>query len=201
MRSNPRPGNNLLLLSILASFLLVLIAHSALNRFSDAGIIPCMDARAERLVFSLGVGLLAPLVFARWLPTGFVAAAIAGHLVLMLVTLWLGAYAISPLGYATGQVPNLRGFQIIRANRSSMIESAEIVSLKRGAAVGINPQLLDPTSDCAWISAAGAALDGPFSCDTVYSPPNADYDVLRLRIRSSCGLPDSTGRINVSILP
>ena len=188
-------------MSILASLLVVSIAYSALNRFSDGGIIPCTEPRAERLVLSLGVGLFAQLVFVRWLRLGYVAAVIAGHLVLMFITFWLGAYAISPLGYSTGQAPNLRGFLIIRANRSSIIENAEVVSLKRGSAVGINPQLLDPASDCAWISAADAALDGPFSCDTVYSPPNADYDVLRLRIRSSCGLPDSTGRIDVSVLP
>lgn len=201
MKLNHQPGNCFLLLSILASLLVVSISYSALNHFSDGGIIPCTEPRAARLVLSLGVGLFAQLVFIHWLGPGYVAAVIAGHLVLMLITFWLGAYAISPLGYSTGQAPNLRGFLIIRSNRSSIIENAEIVSLKRGSAVGINPQLLDPASDCAWISAAGAALDGPFSCDTVYSPPNADYDVLRLRIRSSCGLPDSTGRINVSVLP
>jgi hypothetical protein len=108
---------------------------------------------------------------------------------------------LSPLGYSNGSRPNLCSFLIIRANRSSLVGSAEVISLKRGSAMGINLQLVDPTSDCAWISTAGAALDGPFSCDTVYSPPNAEYDVLRLRVRSSCGLPDATGRINVSILP
>lgn len=201
MRLNHQPGNSFLFLSILAGLFLASISYSVLNRFSDAGIIPCTYPRAERLVLSLGVGWLTQLVFVRWLRAGYVAAVIAGYLLLMLITLWLGTYAISPLGYATGQIPNLRGFLIIRANRSTIVESAETVSLKRGSAVGINPQLLDPASDCAWTSAAGAALDDPFSCDTVYRPPNADYDMLRVRIRSSCGLPDSTGRINVSILP
>ena len=201
MTSNPQPNNRFLLVSILTSLVLSSISYVALNRFSGTVMIPCTEARAERLVLSLGVGLVAQLVLVRWLRPGYVGAVIAGHLVLMLLTFWLGAYAISPLGYSTGQLPNLRGFLIIRATRSSIIRDAEVISLKRGTAVGINPQLIDPTSDCAWISAAGAALDGPFSCDTVYSPPNAEHDVLRLRIRSSCGLPDSTGRINVSILP
>lgn len=201
MTPNPQPNHRFLLVSIFTSLLLVSISYVVLPRFSAMGAIPCTDPRAERLVLALGAGLIAQLVFVRWLPPRVVAAVIAGHLVLMLLTLWSGAYAISPLGNSTGQLPNLRGFLIIRANRTSMIENAEIVSLKRGSAVGINPQLVDSTSDCAWISAAGAALDGPFSCDTVYRPPNADYDVLRLQIRSSCRLPDSTGRIYISILP
>lgn len=201
MRPNSQAGNKFLLFSILTSLILVSLSYLLLNRFSDTGIIPCTEPRAQRLLLSLGVGLFAQLIFVRWLRPGHVAVLIAGHMVLMLLTLWVGAYAISPLGYSTGQVPNLRGFLIIRANRSSIIGNAEVVSLKRGSAVGINPQLVDSGSECAWISAAGAALDGPFSCDTVYSPPNADYDVLRLRMRSSCGLPDSSGRINVSILP
>lgn len=200
MISNPQP-NRVLLVSILTSLALISISYVALNRFLGPGMIPCTEPRAERLALSLGVGLVVQLVFVRWLRPSFIAAVLAGHLVLMLLTLWLGAYAISPLGYSSGQLPNLRGFLIIRANRSSIIGSAEVISLKRGSAVGIHPQLIDPASSCAWISAAGAALDGPFSCDLVYIPPNAEHDVLRLLIRSSCGLPDSSGRINVSILP
>jgi hypothetical protein len=54
---------------------------------------------------------------------------------------------------------------------------------------------------CDWMSTAGGALDASSSCDMVYIAPDADYDILRVRIRSSCGLPDSIGQIKVYILP
>lgn len=54
---------------------------------------------------------------------------------------------------------------------------------------------------CNWFSQHGGALDDATNCETVYAPPAAEYDVLRLSVRSSCGLPNAVGQIKFSILP
>jgi hypothetical protein len=54
---------------------------------------------------------------------------------------------------------------------------------------------------CDWSSANGGALDDPQSCDVVYNPPRAEYDILKVSIRPGCGLPNSIGQIKISILP
>lgn len=197
----PGSSNRLLLLTMLLDLILVSLVFATLNCFSPAGIIPCTEPRAGHLFLALSLGSITQLFFLRSIPSVQFRALLGGQVVLTLMTLWLGVYAISPRGYASGQIPNLRGFLIIRANRSSTVNNNEVVSMRRGSAVGINSLLLDEASQCTWISAAGAALDDPSSCDTAYVPPNADHDILRLRIRSSCGLPDTTGQIRVSILP
>jgi hypothetical protein len=199
MRS--QPDNRLLILAIVTSVILAVLLFAARNRLSFTGVIPCTESWAEHLMISLGLASLPQLFFIGRLPGRQFKMLLAMDLLSILVVFWLGAYRISPLGYSTGQIPNLRGFQIIRANRDSTIENNAIVSLKRGSAAGINTLLVDKTSQCIWNSAAGAALEDPFSCDTAYVPPNADHDTLRLRVRSSCGLPDSAGQLRISILP
>jgi hypothetical protein len=190
-----------LLFASLISLILTSLSFSALERFLPAGVFSCMEPRAELLALSLGVSLALQVFLARRLLSGWYFRFLVGHGVLILLAVWLGAYAVSPLGYSTGRIPNLHGFTIIRSGRSSIVLHDEIVSLKAGAAVGIEPLLLDATSKCMWISAAGAAMDDPSSCSTVYEPPNGEHDVLRVRVRSACGLPDAAGRIQISILP
>jgi hypothetical protein len=51
------------------------------------------------------------------------------------------------------------------------------------------------------MSASGGALDDPQSCATVYVPPQADYDILKVSLQPGCGLPRSVGQIKISILP
>jgi hypothetical protein len=185
----------------LTSLILAVLSYAALSRFSESTLLPCMEPRTEILVLSLSVVFFLQIFLAARLVPDHYLLFLAGHMVLILLAIWLGAYAISPLGYSTGRIPNLRGFTIIRAGRSSIVRNNEIVSLKAGSAVGINLLLLDETSQCMWISAAGAALDDPSSCDTVYVPPSAEHDVLRVRLSSACGLPDSNRWIRISILP
>ena len=190
-----------LLFAGLISAILVALLYAVFRRFFQASMFPCMEPRAELVALSLGVVFVIQMFLAAKLLPDHYIPFLAGHVVLLLVVFWLGAYAISPLGYSTGQIPNLRGFTIIRAGRSSLLQNNEILSLKAGSAVGIHPRLLDGMTQCMWISAAGAAMDDLSSCNTVYLPPNAEQDVLRVRLRSACGLPDSAGKIRISILP
>lgn len=195
MKSTP------VVIAILVSALLVSLIFTALDRFVPMRVIPCAEPWAGNLILSLLFTALLQLFFARRIPGRRYAVFIAGHFVLILPVLWLGLYAVSPLGYSSGAVPNLRGFEIVRMSRTTVVENNQIVSLVKDSPVGINPLLLDENSRCNWVSSAGAELDGDSDCFLIYNPPGADHDILRLRIRSACGLPDSTARIRIAILP
>jgi hypothetical protein len=190
-----------LFLALLVSLTVGSISYATLTRFSHPSIVPCTDNWSDNLLLSLALVLLIQIFVAPKILPGYSRIFVAAHALLLIVIVWLGLYPISPLGYATGRIPNLHGFRIIRMSRTSIIQNREVISLPQGSAVGISPLLLAPGSDCKWMSSAGGELDDTSSCDTVYSPPAADFDILRVNIQSSCGLPDSTAQIKVAILP
>ncbi len=177
------------------------ICYVTLTYLLHASIIPCTAPWSTNLVLSLTAVLVLQAILSRKILPNQYKAFIAVHALLIPFALWLGLYSISPLGYSTGRIQDLRGFLVIRTNRNVSIENNEMVSLSQGSVVAIQPVMLSGSFDCTWTSAKGGQLDLPSTCDIVYVPPNAEYDILRLRIRSSCGLPDATGQIKVSILP
>ena len=124
-----------------------------------------------------------------------------GQTMLICIILWLGSYQFSPL--YTNANPLAHGFDVTVGDREKVnIRSGEIITLGQNSTAVIVPLTLpgDPLS-CTWSSQKGGALDDPGSCETIYAPPAADYDVLRLSVRSSCGLPNAVGQIKISILP
>jgi len=100
-----------------------------------------------------------------------------------------------------GNSSPLRGFRIMTAARDRFIKNGEIVSLGQGAYTALSPQMAAGGFQCSWSSANGGSLDDPNACEIIYIPPNADNDILRLRLKSMCGLPDAIGELKISILP
>jgi len=189
------------LLAILASLLFTAISFFVLNSFSSTQIIPCTDDWAQNMIFALGFALILQIFLAPKILPSHYRILIAAHAVLILLVLWLGLYPVSPLGYSSGRIPVLRGFSVTTLGRNRFVKTGGIVSLQQGAATGVAPQTLSADFRCSWLSLKGGALDDPNGCETVYVPPNTEYDILRIGIRSSCGLPDFGGQIKISILP
>lgn len=125
------------------------------------------------------------------------------NMFLILLTLWLSSYQFSPLGFSTGRIPVVRGFLLTTFFRSNIkVASGGTITLPGGSDASIHLDTLPVSIHCLWSSAAGAALDDPQSCDTVYSPPNGiARDVLKVNIQADCGLPEVQGQIKVNILP
>jgi hypothetical protein len=189
------------LFAIFASLILVALCFIALNYFQPAQIVPCTDAWADHLILALTLTLVLQIFISqRVLPRRYKFFLLI-HIIAVLFALWFGLYSISPLGYSTGRISNLRGFKVITGNQTSIIADKGTLSLPQGRPVGISPLMLAGNFDCHWVSANGGELDLPSTCDIVYVPPTADYDILRIRVRSSCGVPSSSGQIKVGILP
>ncbi len=122
---------------------------------------------------------------------------------LLLFTLWLGSYPLSPLGFSNGRIPLLRGFVVSQAHGTTLtVASRQTLTMGYGSIVQIQPDVLAGPVDCTWSSATGGTFDDPANCDTAFAPSSsAQYDVLKVLVRSACGLPTAVGEIKVAILP
>jgi hypothetical protein len=121
---------------------------------------------------------------------------------LLLLFLWIGSYQFSPLGFSNGRIPVLRGFVITRSLRPPVaIASGDIVTITGGSIIGIRSTTLPVASSCFWASANGGAFDDPRMCNTDYSAPPADFDVLKVAIQPGCHLPNTLGEIKIAVLP
>ncbi len=201
-KSDFAPNKSALFLSLAASLLVAGVLFAALSLIRLPGLIPSMLPAAGNLAISLGVSLLIGLmVLPRFLHRRFLI--VPGILaVLLLVTLWLGSYPFSPLGYSSGRIPFLRGFLVTTyGGRRLYVTSGEVISLGNGTFNSIEPITLPANIRCTWASLNGGALDDPHSCDTAYIPLGPDDDILRVRIVCGCGLPDTVGEIKISIMP
>jgi hypothetical protein len=187
--------------AICASLLIASTFFFLLNLFQPAQIIPCTNVWADHLILALIITLFLQIFLYPIILHRRYKSFLAVHAFLVLLVIWLGLYPISPLGYSSGRIPNLRGFLMTTANRDTTIANKGIISLQQGSTVIVSPLMLAGKFQCDWMSVADGALDSPTSCNMIYVVPNADFDILRVRIRSACGLPDSIGQIKVSILP
>ncbi len=129
--------------------------------------------------------------------------AFAGYGLLIILSLLLGSYAFSPLGFAGGRIPLLSGFIITRPQRApEQIASGQVISMAAGTPLAIHARLLPGPATCMWSSSNGGAFDDPAACDTVYAPSDqASFSVLRVSIRSACSLPPAVGEIKIGVLP
>lgn len=188
-------------LIIFANLIFALIIFAALNIFLPSQIIPCTDTWADHLILALTFTFILHLFSTLIISSRYYKITLTAHALLILFAIWFGLYPISPLGYSNGRSLNLNGFSVITKNGNLRIANKGTISLGQGSTAAISPLMLAGKFNCAWVSTSGGALDTPASCDMIYVTPNADYDTLRVRIRSSCGLPDSIGQIKVYILP
>lgn len=129
--------------------------------------------------------------------------AFAGYGLLIILSIWLGSYRLSPAGFSSGRIPLLSGFVVTQPQRApEEIVSGQVVSMGSGAPLAIQPMLLPGPVACMWLSSNGGEFDGPDGCDTVYSPGDQiGFSVLLVSVRSGCGLPPALGEIKISILP
>jgi len=176
MLSCYHPATGRLLGFLLVAFLLT-ITVLGLRRHRQPGVVTQRNALVRR--FGIALAVFAALVA---------------------LTLWLGSFARSPLNFA--RQPVLRGFTVEKRGRvPQQLLSGEGFSISYSSLAAINLVVQPAKVSCNWVSREGATLDVPDSCDIVYEPPVADFDVLRVRVGSACGLPDSVGYLNVQILP
>lgn len=156
---------------------------------------PCTHPIAQNFLIILCIAIVLHLFISTKFHIKFkIPAAI--YACLLLLTLWLGIYSISPL-----DISILRGFLVTTNYRGQFIQPNDIISLSGDSTVLIQPDLIDMQAKCQWLSVKGAALDEPNTCDVIYNPPNTDYDILKLNVTSACGLPASNSQIKISILP
>jgi hypothetical protein len=190
-----------LLLAISLNVFLVVVLGVVFNFLPVPLFLPCTHPLAQSAILALGVVMMFQLVFgAKILPRSAILTICM--MTLLLLAFWLGSYPYSPLGFSTGRIPVLRSFMITtRSGPPFSLAPGEVLSLGRGSAAAIEPVLLAGKVKCAWSSAKGGRLDTPEVCDLVYSPPAAEYDLLRVQIQPACGLPASTAQIKISILP
>ena len=153
--------------------------------------VPCADPTAQRLglalFFGMGFQLLAGA--RRWADGRF-RWALAAQAALLLLTVWLGLYPLSPL-FSSGRIPVLRGFSVLTRTRGTVsVAPGGTVTLGSGIPAAVQAlTLVEGNIRCRWMSTRGGALDDPQSCTTVYVPPQTDYDILKLSLQPGCGLP------------
>src|SRR5258706_1534775 len=191
-----------LMIAIFINAILVGVLFMAVSALLPSSILPCTYPLAQSLGLAVSAVLILQLFAgAKISPRPRKALPII-DITLILLSLWLGSYALSPLGFSNGRIPILRGFLVTTASRGGLyIASGDIISLGSSSTAAISPILLSSDVRCNWSSANGAALDDPQSCDTFYIPPMEEYDLLKVSIRPGCGLPNSIGQIKISILP
>src|SRR5215216_4813793 len=154
-----------------------------------SSIFPCTAPVVTSLIALLSIVLLAQLPFISKYESRRYRFMMIGQMMLICIILWLGSYQFSPL-YRNAN-PLADGFDVTAGDREKVnIKSGEIITLGQNSMAVIVPLILPADSpSCTWSSQKGGALDDPDSCETIYAPPAAEYDVLRVSVRSSCGLP------------
>lgn len=168
---------------------------------SIAPLIPCTDPTGQSLGLALCVGLGFQLLAGMWRLGKRALWLLGVEAALLLLTVWLGFYPVSPL-FAGGRIPVLQGFNVMtRARGTVKIAPGGVVTLGSGSPAEVRALTLVTDLRCTWMSTRGGALDDPQSCVTDYVPPQSEYDILKVSLQPGCGLPRSVGQVKISILP
>ena len=163
-------------------------------------IIPCTAPIVTPLVAIGSITVIGQLIFLWKNPSKRYRFFILFQVVLIVLIAGMGSYRFSPLFSDTSI---LRGFNVTLRDRPNVkIESGQIITIGKSNIAAIAPLTLPGNdSSCHWSSQNGGDLDGAASCELIYAPPSADHDILRLSMRSTCGLSSAVGQIRFSILP
>ena len=190
------------LIFIIVSAVLPVILFAVFNALPIPLFFPCTHPFSQTAALALGcAAILQAAIGTKTLP-GTTKWTVGIAAVLILLAAWLGSYPFSPLGFADGRIPVLRGFLLTTRNMLNVeVAPGEIITLASGSAVSIEPVLLTGDVECTWSSANQGILDNPNDCTIAYRPPQAEYDILKVLIQPACGLPGSSAQIKISILP
>ncbi len=190
---------------LLINFGLTAILFAGLRIIPISQLFQCTYPAAQSL--SLALALAATLVILFWVFTKsfrasrFLVAGIDAGLILL--AMWLGTYSISPLGFSSGRISMVQGFVVMRSMRPDLqVASGGIVNLANGSTSEIRAVTLPVSENCVWNSTNGGTFDSLNSCDIAFIPPaNSDLDILRVLIRPSCNLPETSEELRVVVLP
>lgn len=200
VRGKPVVKKLSLTMIIVASLLLAAGLFAAFNTLRP--VLPCTYPAVQSLALALCVVLTLNLFVSARLLGRQAWYVLGAQAILIVLVAWIGFYPLSPLGFSSGRIPVLRGFTVMTRTRGTWtIAPGEIITLGSGAPAAIQPLTLLTDVRCSWMSTRGGALDEPQSCATVYVPPQADYDILKVSLQPACGLPHSVAQIKISILP
>ncbi|MBI3168499.1 MAG: hypothetical protein HYZ22_08480 [Chloroflexi bacterium] len=165
--------------------------------------LPCIHHLAVRILLTLGAVLVLNILLAvilgkRWRILS--RWSIPSLLGLGLLVLWLGSYTYSPLLGANNQV--LRGFLVTTQRQiNTPLNSGDILITQADSPVAISVLSNLSTVNCRWESLRNGALDGSDSCDVIYAAPQAENDILTVRVEPGCKLLPAQGKLKISILP
>jgi len=201
-RSDPGTRGLSIVVVLIISTIIAWGIFLILKALSIPKALPCTHPSAQSLVLALsGLLILHWIAGAKFFPRSYWYF-LAVDTVLILLTFWLGAYAYSPLKFSELENPVLREFVVItRESGKRHIAPDAIITLGGNSIAYIQPVLPPGNTRCMWNSLHGGALDGQDSCNVLYTPPAAEYDILKVNIQPGCGLASSVEQIRISILP
>ena len=181
---------------------LMMIFFLALDAFPIPLFLPCTHRFAQSAILAFSATLIIYLgLGTKFLPQT-TRLSIGLTISLIILALWLGSYPFSPLGFSTGRIPVLQEFAITtRKSSSTRLVPGANLTLASGLPAGIEPVFLLENVKCRWFSVNDGILESLEDCNTVYVPPQADYDILKINFQPGCGLPQASAQIKISILP
>jgi hypothetical protein len=197
-----KPTKPRLLLALSLNALLALTLFSVWQAWPLPLLFPCTQPQAQTVILALFAALAFQILIGAKILPGTSRVTLGLTTTLLLLTFWLGFYPLSPLGFSSGRIPVLSGFFVTTRSRlKSTVAPGEILSLASGLPAAIEPKLLPVNAKCSWTSVNGGSLDDPQTCDTIYQPPQTEYDLLKIHIQPGCGLPEANAQLKISLLP
>ena len=175
------------------------------NLLQPIGYQLCARPAARTIIAASGMTLVVDIIIAVFRRKAWTKPLLLSGIAVILVgsiAYWLGSYKYSPASLYSGKYSIFQGFLVTRLGRiEESVNPDETLILQYGSNAGISAIADLPGMSCHWTSQNHAALDSPDQCDIVYSPPAAEYDILTVRIGSSCGIQPLRSQIKISIYP
>ncbi len=123
-------------------------------------------------------------------------------ILLVLIVLYLGSYAYSPIYARQGRIPMLRGIVVTTGGSSGSFQSGQAIQIKSTSFVSLKASVEPTDSKCSWSSSYGGTFDNPDKCETAYIPPlGATMDLLQISIKSACQFQQTDGHLQIAIQP
>ncbi len=165
-------------------------------------VVTCTYPIAQRVSLALCAALSVQVLVGRRLFSAAARSIFFGEVFFLLLTLWLGSYPLSPLGFASGRIPFQQGFVVSTSSvRTWRIDSGEIISVEAISDAKFRALTLPAPVHCEWHSSDNGLFFPPNACETSYVVPGSGTDFVTVSIRPGCGLPESSGEIKVAIFP
>ena len=152
-----------------------------LNSLRIPGLIPCVYPLSQTLTLALALVLFIHLLGFDRILLNKSRLIILMESLLILLSLWIGPYSDSPLGFSSGRISILQGFEVTRFSRQPIsVASMESITITSNSVTEIRAITLSLDLTCTWMSSRGGSIEDPRSCEIAYLPPvGVDYDILK----------------------